>query len=178
MTSLSASSTWTGSQINTCRWQVPLQTALTQIISTVCQLLSLNNFLGSSCCRKAIHTYMSFTHYTQHYAVVPVTIFFWQEIRKLSVPVFFSACPITSRIYCCWDTVTRTFAGHFALLIFYSSKCYIFPVFYLTPSLLFHPLLTSSQFLQLPSCDLAALFSASDFKFCLSVCSSYCNKGK
>lgn len=110
--------------------------------------------------------------------MVPLTAGFWQEIGKPSVLSFSPAFPITSRIYCCWETVAGTFTGHLVLLISYSSKCYVFPGFYLILSLLFHPLLTPLQFLQLPSCDLAPLFCATDFKSCLAECSFNCSEGK
>lgn len=64
------------------------------------------------------------------------------------------------------------------LCLSFTLQCYTFPGLALTPSLLFHPLLTPAQSLHIPSCALPASFSASDFKFCLSSRSSYSKKGK
>lgn len=65
------------------------------------------------------------------------------------------------------------------LCLSFTLQCYIFPFFSsLTPSLLFHPLLTPAQPLHFPSCALNALFSATDFKFCSSARSSCSKEGK
>lgn len=108
MTSLSASSSWTGSQINSRSRQIPLQRARVPIISAVCQLLSLW-IISLAVAAVQNHTYLC-NFYTSYGALCngAADRGVLAGNRKTSGPQLFLSLPYHKQNLlllgnCCWD---------------------------------------------------------------------------